>query len=186
MGQAALSRPMVVAVKAGTTTSPYLIFALDTEMFAIGTLRVKKIVDYARLIEIPMAPTYIRGVIRQRGGEIPVIDLSARLGGRPTAAGKLTRIVIVEVQEQDEQTTRHDIGIMVDTVSEPPDSPDSEIELAPNDDAAIGGDFIFGTGKVDGKSMILIDSKELLSPALIRRFKRSERTLELTAPPLLH
>jgi len=177
---------MVVAVKTGTTASPYLIFALDTEMFAIGTLRVKKIVEYATLIEIPMAPTYIRGVIRQRGDEIPVIDLSARFGGRPTAAGKPTRIVIFEVQEQDEQTTRHDIGIMVNAVSETTGSPGSEIELAPNDGASIDSDFIFGAGKVDGKSMIITDSKELLSPALIRRFKRSERTLELTAPPLLH
>ncbi|MBS1230250.1 MAG: purine-binding chemotaxis protein CheW [Proteobacteria bacterium] len=186
MGQAVLSRPMVVAVKAATTASPYLIFALDTEMFAIGTLRVKTVVEYATLIEIPMEPTYIRGVIRQRGDEIPVIDLSARFGGRPTAAGKLTRIVIVEVQQQDEQTSRHDIGILVDAVAEAPGSPGSQIELAPNDGAAIGGDFIFGTGKVDGKSMLIIDSKELLSPALIRRLKRSERTLELTAPPLLH
>lgn len=186
MGQAALSRPMVVAVKAGTTVSPYLIFALDTEVFAIGTLKVKQIVDYGRLIEMPRTPTFIRGVIEQSGDEIPVIDLSARFGGRPTAAGKLTRIVIVEVQAQDEQTIRHDIGIMVDAVCGAPDSAEREVELAPTADAFIGGDFIFGMGKEDGKSMIIVNSKELLSPALIHRLKRRERTPEFAAPPLVH
>jgi purine-binding chemotaxis protein CheW len=141
----------------------YLTFSLHNEMFAVGILNVKEIIEYGNLTEIPMLPAFIRGVINLRGAVVPVIDLSARFGNRATEAGKRTCIVIVEVQEGGELGSRHDIGIMVDAVSEVLEIPASEIEPPPTFGAKIRADFILGMGKVGGKFVIILDITKVLS-----------------------
>ena len=160
MGQLVKANPQAVAVKADAAPSQYLTFALGGEMFAVGILNVKEIIEYGNLTEIPMLPAFIRGVINLRGAVVPVIDLSARFGGKPTELSRRTCIVIVEVADDD---TRHDIGIMVDAVSEVLDIPDREIEPPPSFGARIRADFISGMGKVAGKFVILLNIDKVLS-----------------------
>ena len=129
-------------------------------MFAVGILNVKEIIEYGNLTEIPMMPAFIRGVINLRGSVVPVIDLSSRFGGKSTELSRRTCIVIVEVADEE---TRHDIGIMVDAVSEVLDIPGSEIEPPPTFGARIRADFIFGMGKVTGKFVIILNINKVLS-----------------------
>ncbi|MGL1442117.1 chemotaxis protein CheW, partial [Vibrio parahaemolyticus] len=63
----------------------YLTFVLGGEMFAIGILSVKEIIEYGGLTVVPMMPACIRGVINLRGAVVPVVDLGC-LFGRPSAA----------------------------------------------------------------------------------------------------
>ena len=138
----------------------YLTFLLSGEMYAVGILNVKEIIEYGNLTEIPMMPAFIRGVINLRGAVVPVVDLSARFGHTQSEAGKRTCIVIVEVRQAD---NRHDLGIMVDAVSEVLEIPGSEIEPPPSFGAKIRADFIAGMGKVAGKFVILLDIQRVLS-----------------------
>ena len=154
------SRAVAVAVKVDEAPSQYLTFSLGGEMFAVGILNVKEIIEYGNLTEIPMMPAFIRGVINLRGSVVPVIDLSARFGGKSTELSRRTCIVIVEVADEE---TRHDIGIMVDAVSEVLDIPGSEIEPPPTFGARIRADFIFGMGKVNGKFVIILNINKVLS-----------------------
>ncbi|MBZ0068342.1 MAG: chemotaxis protein CheW, partial [Thiobacillus sp.] len=39
----------------------YLTFMLGGEVFAIGILAIKEIIEYGNLTEVPMMPDYIRG-----------------------------------------------------------------------------------------------------------------------------
>ena len=119
----------------------YLTFLLSGEMYAVGILNVKEIIEYGNLTEIPMMPAFIRGVINLRGSVVPVVDLAARFGHEQSLVGKRTCIVIVEVRQGED---RHDLGIMVDAVSEVLDIPGSEIEPPPAFGAKIRADFIFG------------------------------------------
>ncbi len=138
----------------------YLTFALSGEMYAVGILNVKEIIEYGNLTEIPMMPSFIRGVINLRGAVVPVVDLAARFGGHASEIGKRTCIVIVEMQQDD---TKQDLGIMVDAVSEVLEIPGSEIEPAPSFGAKIRADFIAGMGKVNSKFVILLDIQRVLS-----------------------
>ena len=160
MGQMVQTKKAAVAVKVDAAPAQYLTFSLGGEMFAVGILHVKEIIEYGHLTEIPMMPSFIRGVINLRGSVVPVIDLSARFGGQPTALGRRTCIVIVEVQDDD---LRHDIGIMVDAVSEVLDIPNSEIEPPPSFGAKIRAEFIYGMGKVQGKFVIILNIDKVLS-----------------------
>ena len=152
--------PAALSVTAAGSPAQYLTFQLGGEMFAVGILNVKEIIEYGHLTEIPMMPAFIRGVINLRGAVVPVIDLAARFGGKTTEVSRRTCIVILEVADQD---FRSDIGIMVDAVSEVLEIPASEIEPPPSFGAKIRADFIFGMGKVAGKFVIILNINKVLS-----------------------
>ena len=139
----------------------YLTFLLSGEMFAIGILNIKEIIEYGSLTEVPMMPGFIRGVINLRGSVVPVVDLSVRFGRNKTEVSRRTCIVIIEVQNNDE--SKQDIGVMVDSVSEVLEIPRSEIEPPPAFGAKIRVDFIHGMGKVAGKFVIILDANKVLS-----------------------
>jgi len=144
----------------GGETHQYLTFTLSGEMFAVGILNVKEIIEYGTLTEIPMMPPFIRGVINLRGRVVPVIDLSARFGGKQSEVGKRTCIVIVEIVAGDEA---RELGIIVDAVSEVLEIPQNEIEPPPSFGSKIRADFIAGMGKVNGKFVIILRIDRTLS-----------------------
>lgn len=144
----------------GGDTHQYLTFTLGSEMFAVGILYVKEIIEYGNLTEIPMMPNFIRGVINLRGAAVPVVDLAARFGGKVSAVQRRTCIVIVEVRQED---SKHDIGIMVDAVSEVLEIGVNDIEPPPSFGAKIRADFIAGMGKVAGKFVIILQINRVLS-----------------------
>jgi purine-binding chemotaxis protein CheW len=157
----ARSDPKAVAVI--EAPQQYLTFLLGGEMFALAILNVKEIIEYGNITEIPMLPAFIRGVINLRGSVVPVIDLSARFGGPQTDVSRRTCIVIVEMKGGENGDERHDIGIMVDAVSEVLEIPRSEIEAPPSFGAKIRVDFIQGMGKVSGKFVIILNMDRVLS-----------------------
>ena len=138
----------------------YLTFMLSGEVFAIGILSIKEIIEYGQLTEVPRMPEFIRGVINLRGAVVPVIDLGSRFGKNASAISRRTCIVIIEVIYEEEQ---HVVGVMVDAVNEVLDIAPSEIEAAPSFGAKIRADFIRGMGKVDGKFVIILDVDHVLS-----------------------
>jgi purine-binding chemotaxis protein CheW len=138
----------------------YLTFMLAGEIFAIGILAIKEIIEYHNLTEVPMMPVSVRGVINLRGAVVPVVDLRARFGQPPSEITKRSCIVIVEVQSGDE---RQVIGVMVDAVNEVLDIASADIEPPPTFGARIRSDFIQGMGKVKSKFVILLDVNHVLS-----------------------
>ena len=140
----------------------YLTFMLGDEMFAIGILGIKEILEYEGLTEVPMMPACVRGVINMRGAVLPVMDLAARFGQPARAVTKRTCIVIVEV-EAEADGERQDMGVVVDAVNAVLEIPSSEIEPPPPFGARIRSDFIAGMGKVNGKFVILLNVQQVLS-----------------------
>jgi len=152
--------PALLGSASTADVQQYLTFLLGGEMYAVGILSVKEIIEYGSLTEIPMMPAFIRGVINLRGSVVPVIDLSARFGHAQGEVGKRTCIVIVEVR-QDE--AKHDLGIMVDAVSEVLEVSSADIEPAPAFGAKIRADFIDRMAKISGKFVIILDIQSVLS-----------------------
>ena len=139
----------------------YLTFALSGEVFAIGILVIKEIIEYANLTAVPMTPGYVRGVINLRGAVVPVLDLSVRFGKPASEVTKRTCIVIIEIGTG---MARQDIGIVVDAVHAVLDIPVTEIEPPPRFGMHVHTDFVQGMGKVDGKFVILLDVNQVLAP----------------------
>lgn len=161
----AVSETLPALLAAGAVASEqqqqYLTFTLAEEMFAIGILSIREILEYGQLTEVPMTPTFIRGVINLRGAVVPVIDLAVRFGRQPREVTKRTCIVIIETDTGAGQTQQ--MGIVVDAVSEVLEIPPSEIEPPPAFGARIRIDFIKGMGKIAGKFVVILDVNRILS-----------------------
>jgi purine-binding chemotaxis protein CheW len=142
------------------TTEQYLTFVLDGDVFAIGILAIKELIEFHALTVVPMMPKSIRGVINLRGAVVPVIDLAVRFGRKPTEVTKRTCIVIVELELEGE---RRVVGVIVDAVNQVLDIMSSEIEPAPALGSKIRTDFIQGLGRIDGKFVILLNVHQVLS-----------------------
>ena len=91
--------------------------------------------------------------------------------------------MIVEVSDAD---TQHDIGIMVDAVSEVLDIPNSEIEPPPTFGAKIRADFIFGMGQIAGDFVIILNIDQVLSIEEIAQLTSSDAVSENVAMALAH
>ena len=152
------------ASQATADHTQYLTFMLGGEVFAIGILVVKEIIEYRGLTEVPMMPPCVRGVINLRGAVVPVMDLAARFGKPVAAVTKRTCIVIIEMDADGEKQV---IGVVVDAVNAVLEIAAAEIEPAPKFGAKIRSDFIEGMGKVNGKFVILLNVGTVLSVAEI-------------------
>ncbi len=140
--------------------SQYLTFQLCGETFAIGILAIKELLEYMPMTQVPMMPSFVRGVMNLRGAVVPVIDLSLRFGKGETLVQRRTCVVIVEIEHEEQQQY---IGILVDAVHEVLAIPDTDILAAPQFGNHIRSDFIAGMAKVNHKFVVLLDLSQALS-----------------------
>ena len=138
----------------------YLTLLISDEIFAIGIVDIKEIIEYQEPTTVPMMPSFIRGVLNLRGRVVPVIDLLVRFGRDSTEVSRRTCIVILEVYHDDEQQY---IGIVVDAVKAVLDIADEDIEPPPSFGAKLRSDFVSGMGKVKGEFVIILDTGNVLS-----------------------
>jgi purine-binding chemotaxis protein CheW len=123
---------------------------------------------------VPDAPDFLEGVINLRGKIVPVIDLRKRLRVKEAAKTKSTRVLITE-----HGTT---VGLLVDSASEVLKIQPDSIEGPPEMISAIGVEYITGVAKVDGRLIILLDIKKILSVEDMKKVgKNVDRLLETEA-----
>ena len=138
----------------------FLSFMLGQDMFAMGILAVREILEYAGVTPVPQMPPCISGVINLRGTAVPVLDLACRLEREPVPVSKRTCIIVVEV---DGDNGTFVIGILVDAVNAVLDIPPSEVEPAPSLGAQVRAEMLQGIGKVNGRFVLLLDVRRVAS-----------------------
>ncbi len=139
----------------------FLTFVLNDEVYGIGILHIREIIEYANLTVVPLMPDFISGVINLRGNVVPVVNLARRFEHEPNKIGKRTSIVIIDISGDDGESV--EIGIVVDIVNEVIELAESEIAAPPSFGARIRAEFIEGMGKIDDRLMILLDVNHVLS-----------------------
>ena len=151
-----LSKNNEEAVKGGPDLLQLVTFNISNEEFGLDILKVHEINRMLEITRIPGAPEFVEGVINLRGRIIPVIDLRKRFNFEKKEPDKLTRIVVVEIEEKI-------VGFIVDSVSEVLRLPSSKVEPPPPIVAGIDAEYISGVGKLDDRLLILLDLGKLLT-----------------------
>ncbi len=139
-----------------SNSSSYVTFSLEDETYAIDVLQVQEVLKITEIAPVPGVPDYILGIINLRGDVVTVIDARRRMQLPERAPDDASRIVIIDVDNQN-------VGILVDSVAEVVSIPPDEVDPAP----AVGNDqtsrFILGVSSKEEKLTILIDLNKLLS-----------------------
>ncbi len=150
----------LAAANADQEIQQYLTFMLGGEVFAIGILHIKEIIEYGQLTTVPMMPPFIRGVINLRGAVVPVVDLASRFGGKPSQVTRRSCIIILELEVEEATQV---IGVVVDAVNEVLEIAGADIEPPPRFGTKIRTDFIAGMGKVQERFVIILNVNKVLS-----------------------
>ncbi|MCE0492444.1 chemotaxis protein CheW [Vibrio salinus] len=138
----------------------YLTFLCAGERLAVEILDVKELLEVMTMTRVPMTPPFIRGVMNLRGSVVPIVDLSARLAGKPCTLTKRSSIVLVEVVQGEHTQV---LGMLVDEVSEILEIDEEHIQPPPSFGANIRTDFIRAMGNIDGEFIILLAIDKVLS-----------------------
>jgi purine-binding chemotaxis protein CheW len=143
-----------------TETRQYLTFKLGNEVFATEVGKVREVLDFTTITEIPRTPDFMSGVINLRGSVVPVVDLRLCLEMSKTEKTRNTCIVVVEVLMDNESTV---IGALADSVEEVIDLEPDQIQPAPRIGTHIRTDFIKGMGKRDNQFVMILDIDRVFS-----------------------
>jgi purine-binding chemotaxis protein CheW len=138
----------------------YLTFMIAGEEYAVNLLKVKEIIEYDTVTKVPKTPEWVRGVINLRGSVVPVVDLAVKFSQPPSLIGKLSCIVIAEVECEAESTT---MGIMADAVRQVVDLKREEIEPPPTFGTRVRVDYLLGMARSGKKFCLLLDTEKVLS-----------------------
>lgn len=144
----------------GEEQDQYLTFRIGEEVFGIGILSIKEIIEYDEMTGVPMMPAFIHGVMNLRGRVVPVIDLALRFGRQPTVIGRRTCVIIVELPQEG---GAQDMGILVDAVNQVTEIPPKDIAEPPSFGANLRSEFIAGMGRQEGQFVILLNIERVLS-----------------------
>jgi chemotaxis-related protein WspB len=72
----------------------FLVFQLGGERYLLDCAEVAEVLPLVEVKRIPRAPAGIAGVLRFRGGTVPVVDLGEVALGRPVEQRLSTRIIL--------------------------------------------------------------------------------------------
>jgi len=140
--------------------SQYLTFILGEELFAIDVVKVREVLDYSYITNVPGTPDYLRGVINLRGSVIPVVDMRLKFGMEMTHQRAGTCIVVLEIKMDDETVI---IGALADSVKEVLEIENELIEPAPRLGTKFNNKFLHGIGKLENKFIMILNIDKVFS-----------------------
>jgi purine-binding chemotaxis protein CheW len=163
----------MMSVNEITETRQYLTFKLGNEVFGIDVAKVREVLDFTTITEIPRTPDFMSGVINLRGSVVPVVDLRLCFQMSKTERTRNTCIVVVEVQLDGEATV---IGALADSVEEVIDLEPDQIQPAPRIGTQIRTDFIKGMGKREAQFIMILDIDRVFSAEELSAVRNAEGT----------
>ena len=114
---------------------------------------------------VPQTPDFMKGVVNLRGKIIPVIDLRSKFEMEEVETSKETCIVVVDIEGSL-------TGIIVDSLNGVLTIEEEQFEGSLQFGANIRAEFIIGMAKLEGRVVIILDTRHVLSNdelVLIRR-----------------
>ncbi|MGA1800651.1 chemotaxis protein CheW [Rhizobium sp. HT1-10] len=129
-------------------------FRIGDQEFCIDVMSVREIRGWTPATAIPYAPPYVLGVINLRGVVLPIMDLSARLGMRPSEPSVRHVIIVTQVR-------RHTVGLLVEAVSDILTINEEIIQPTPEISSELQKQFARGILSIDRRMICMIELETL-------------------------
>jgi|SRR5690348_4024658 purine-binding chemotaxis protein CheW len=136
----------------------FLVFGLGGRTYGMDYSLVEEIrhFDPEAIGEIEGAPDFVRGMGYVSGNQVPLVDLSAKLGlggVRPTPRAGMIFTMIHERR----------IGLVVESLDGVTIQQPDCIDQAPQSDPVLPASVLLGLGQVGGRSVVLVDMTKLVT-----------------------
>lgn len=145
-----------MADESGQSEQQLVVFDLGSESYGVDIGSVREIIRMQEITQLPRMPEYVEGVINLRGKVTPVVDLRKRFRLDNSEYTKETRIVVVDVGNQD-------IGVIVDAVTEVLRIASDAVEPPSSVVTTAESDYLMGIVKLAERLIILLDLDRVLA-----------------------
>ncbi|CAN7207310.1 chemotaxis protein CheW [Rhizobium sp. LjRoot30] len=125
-------------------------FRIGDQEFCVNIMSVREIRGWTPATPMPHSPSYMKGVLNLRGAVLPIIDLSARLGMRPTEPSPRHVIIVAQVN-------RKVVGLLVEAVSDILTVTDENIQPTPEISSDLEKQFARGILAIDKRMICLVE-----------------------------
>ncbi|OJU01924.1 chemotaxis protein CheW [Metarhizobium album] len=129
-------------------------FRIGDQEFCVNIMSVREIRGWTPATPMPHSPSYMKGVLNLRGAVLPIIDLSARLGMRPTEPSPRHVIIVAQVN-------RKVVGLLVEAVSDILTVTDDNIQPTPEISSDLEKQFARGILAIDKRMICLVELEGL-------------------------
>lgn len=126
---------------------PWATFRLGREMFAVSAEDIQEVMMQQPLTPVPLAPSYIVGLLNLRGQIMPAVDLRRRLNFPPNDQEQESIFLVLKIQDSL-------VSVIVDGVGDVLDLSPNSWENVPETLNAGHRHFFFGIHKAE-KNIVL-------------------------------
>lgn len=150
---------MTEAASAKSGLRELVTFRVGEQDFCIDIMMVREIRGWTPATVLPHAPDFVLGVINLRGAVVPIVDLSTRLGLRPSEPDARHVIVIAVVGTQT-------VGFLVNAVSDIIGVDEADIQPTPDVTSEATRAFIEGVIVTKERMLRVIDIETVMPKPL--------------------
>lgn len=136
-------------------STQYIVVKIGNEQYGIDISYVDNIVRMQKIIRVPKAQHYFKGVINLRGVIVPVMSIRLKMQLEDDKFNNSSRIIILKMDQAL-------IGIIVDEVKEVVTLENSDIEKMAYDSKEDRTSYINGIGKHAGELISLLDINSVI------------------------
>lgn len=134
----------------------YIVVKIGNEQYGIDISYVDNIVRMQKIIRVPKAQHYFKGVINLRGVIVPVMSIRLKMQLEDDKFTNSSRIIILKMDQAL-------IGIIVDEVKEVVTLENTDIEKMAYDSKEDRTSYINGIGKHAGELISLLDINSVIT-----------------------
>jgi len=138
-------------------STQYIVVKIGNEQYGIDISYVDNIVRMQKIIRVPKAQRYFKGVINLRGVIVPVMSIRLKMQLEDDKFDNSTRIIILKMDQQAL------IGIIVDEVKEVVTLDHADIEKTSYDSKEDRTSYINGIGKHNGELISLLEINSVIT-----------------------
>jgi purine-binding chemotaxis protein CheW len=143
--------------KSTSPTLELLTFEIADQEYSLDIMSIREIRRWTRTTPLPHAPSYMKGVINLRGTVLPVMNLSLRLGLKPSEHSE--RNVIIVVSHENTMT-----GLLVDSVSDIVALTADDLHPPPDLKASAGTNVVRALTLINDRMIRVLDLGSIIIP----------------------
>ena len=145
-------------------TQQYCTFFVADRFLGVDVKCVQEVMRYQEMTPVPLASAVVSGLINLRGQIVTALDLRARLGLPPRAAGTLPMNIVVRTEDGA-------VSFLVDEIGDVVEVPESSRESVPETLTASNRELIASVCKLQDRLMLVLDTERAIAetaPAPLR------------------
>jgi len=145
--------------KTKNMTNSYLTFKLHNEHFAVNVNKVLEVLQEFKIVEVPDAPEYIKGMINFRGNIIPIINFRQKFQF-PKNESEQNKVIILEIIIDDNPIK---FGAIVDKVNDVFEINEQDIKEKPEFGSKYNPEYMEGMINKDDNYFMLLNIEKVFT-----------------------